>query len=62
VTVTVRDDGADTPLACTIAGTATSCTDVADSPVIAAGSTLSLRISSSLTAAATSLLVGLETH
>jgi hypothetical protein len=62
VTVTVRDDGADTPLACTITGAATSCTDVADSPVIAAGSTLSLRISSSLTAAATSLLVGLETH
>jgi hypothetical protein len=62
VTVTVRDAGADTPLGCTITGTATSCTDVADSPVIAGGSTLSLRISSTLTAAATSLLAGFETH
>jgi hypothetical protein len=63
VTVTVRDDGADTSLDCTITGgTATSCTNVADSPVIAAGSTLSLKISSTLTAAATSLLVGFETH
>jgi hypothetical protein len=60
-TVTLRANGADTSLSCTIAGAATSCTNVADSPSIAAGATLSLEVTSSLGVLTTSLLVGFET-
>jgi len=61
LTVTLRADAADTALSCTIAGAATSCTNVADSPSIAAGATLSLEVSSSPGVLSTSVLVGFET-
>ena len=62
VTVTLRANGANTALACTISGAATTCSDTADAPTLAAGSALSLGVSSTVTAPSMSLLVGLETH
>ena len=61
ITVTLRDDGADTALACTIADTATSCSNVAANPAIGAGSALSLAVTATLGVPTTALLVGLET-
>lgn len=61
LTVTVRANGADTVLACTIAGAATSCTNTADSASIPADATLSLEVTSSVGVLSTSLLVGFET-
>jgi collagen triple helix repeat protein len=59
LTVTLRDDGADTALACTISSSATTCTS-GGSVVVTAGSALALKVSSTPTLAGTSLLVGFE--
>jgi len=59
VTVTLRDDGADTAVACTVSGSATTCTSAATA-LVGAGSALALKISSTPATPAMSLLVGLE--
>ena len=59
VTVTLRDDGADTALACTVSGAATTCTSPATA-LVGAGSALALKVSSTPAAPAMSLLVGFE--
>lgn len=61
LTVTLRVDGADTALGCTIAGTATTCTNVGDEASIPAASTLSYGVTSSPGVLSTSILVGFET-
>jgi hypothetical protein len=58
VTVTLRDDGVDTALACTISGLGNTCNSAAASATIAAGSRLSFQLTSSGVVPATSLLVG----
>jgi Collagen triple helix repeat (20 copies) len=59
VTVTLREDGTDTAVACTITGLGvTTCTSVAASATIAAGSRLSLEITSTGVLTSLSLLVG----
>jgi hypothetical protein len=45
-TMTLRDDGANTTLTCQISDTATTCTDIANTPTITAGSKLNLDIES----------------
>jgi hypothetical protein len=62
LTVTLRVDGADTALACTLADLATSCSNVAADVSLPAGSTVSLEVSSTPTVLSTSVLVGFETH
>jgi len=62
VSVTLRDDGADTALSCTIANAATSCTNPSTNATIAAASTLSIEVTSTLLTPATSVLVGLESR
>ena len=62
VTVTLRDDGSNTTLSCTIVDPATTCTNTSASATIAAGSTLSLSVSSSPTVPPISVLAGLETR
>jgi hypothetical protein len=42
-TITLRDDGADTAVACTVTGSATTCNSGNTSAVIAAGSRLSIK-------------------
>jgi len=42
--ITLRDDGADTSLTCTISGTATTCADTTHFPAIGAGSLLNWKI------------------
>jgi hypothetical protein len=59
LTVTLREDGADTELSCTIAGTSTTCSS-STSTAIAGASAISLEVSSTGTVAPTSLLVGFE--
>lgn len=61
VTVTLRDDSADTALACTISGAATACTNTGTTASIGAGSTLSLEVTSTVGVVGTTLLVGFET-
>jgi hypothetical protein len=59
ITVTLRDDAADTTVACTITGVGvTSCNSASASAVIAAGSKLSVKVTSSGVLVTTSLLVG----
>lgn len=60
VTVTLRANGADTALACTIADLATSCTNTANAATVAAASTIALQVSSTGLVPSTSLLIGLE--
>jgi hypothetical protein len=60
ITVTLRANGTDSPLACTIADLATNCTNTATPATVPASSTIALRISSTGVVAATSLLIGFE--
>jgi hypothetical protein len=62
VIVALRANGVNTSLACTIADSATTCTDVAHSASIPAGSTLALAVTSTLTTLPLQLMVGLETR
>jgi hypothetical protein len=56
-TFTLRDDGADTAVSCTISGSETTCTSTATATV-AAGSELSIRVSVSGLPASASALFG----
>jgi hypothetical protein len=58
VTVTLRDDVADTALTCTISGTNTVCDSASASAAIAAGSRLALKLTSTGVIPPLSLLVG----
>jgi hypothetical protein len=59
ITVTLRDDGADTAVTCTITGlSVTTCNSAAASATIAAGSKVDLKITSTGVLVSTSLLVG----
>lgn len=58
VTVTLRDDGADTAVTCTVSGLSTTCNSAAASATISAGSGLSLKITSTGALTGLSLLVG----
>jgi hypothetical protein len=60
VTLTVRSEGSDTPLRCTIAGTSTSCTNSEASTTILGSSALSLEITSTGSVPTLSLLVGFQ--
>jgi hypothetical protein len=59
VTITLRANGADTGVSCTISETATTCSSTATA-LVGAGSALALKISSSPATPAMSLLVGFE--
>lgn len=59
VTVTLRDDGVDTALTCTVTASATACTSPS-AVLVGAGSALSLKVTSTPAVPATTLLVGLE--
>jgi hypothetical protein len=61
VTVTLRDDGADTALACTVSAAATTCTNTGSTVTIGAGSALSLEVTAPATVLGMTLLVGFET-
>jgi hypothetical protein len=59
ITVTLRDDAADTTVACTITGLGvTTCNSASASAVIAAGSKLTLKVTSTGVLLSTSILVG----
>ena len=58
VTVTLRDDGVDTAVTCTISGLSTTCNSAAASATIAAGSRLSFELTSTGVIPALSLLAG----
>jgi hypothetical protein len=59
VTVTLRDDGADTAVTCTVTGLGvTTCNSSAATATIAAGSRVSLKITSTGVLTGMSLLVG----
>jgi hypothetical protein len=58
VTVTVRDDAVDTTVTCTVSGLATTCSSGAASATIAAGSRISLKLTSTGTITPLSVLVG----
>jgi hypothetical protein len=60
ITVSLRANGADTPVACTISDPATMCQNLSSSAAIPGGSTISLQIISSGTILSTNLLVGFE--
>jgi hypothetical protein len=60
VTVTLRDEGADTPLSCTIADVSTTCSNQGASALITGSSALSLEISSTGTVSPLSLFVGFQ--
>jgi hypothetical protein len=61
VTVTLRVEGADTTLSCTVTGTATTCSNTSATVAVAAGSRLAFEISSAdPVVPAMSLLVGWE--
>jgi hypothetical protein len=59
MTVTLRANGTDTAVACTISSAATTCTS-AGSALVGAGSAIALKISSSPAATTTALLIGFE--
>jgi hypothetical protein len=58
VTVTLRDDAADTAVTCTIAALGTTCNSASASATIAAGSSLALEVTSTGVITGLSLLVG----
>jgi len=60
VTVTLRDEGANTPLSCTIVGASTSCTNTDASAAVPASSALSLAVTSTGNVPTLSLLVGFQ--
>ncbi|MGH2920656.1 MAG: hypothetical protein ACRDKU_01115 [Gaiellaceae bacterium] len=60
LTVTLRANGADTPLTCTIAAADTTCSNTSVSAAIPAGSTLSIQVSSTGAILTTTLLVGFQ--
>jgi hypothetical protein len=60
ITVSLRANGADTALTCTISDPATTCLNLSSSAAIPGGSPISLQISSSGTILTTNLLVGFE--
>jgi hypothetical protein len=61
VTLTLRVDGADTSLACTVSGTGTTCSNTSASVTVAAGSPLAFKVSSTDAAVPVmSVLVGWE--
>jgi hypothetical protein len=60
LTVTLRDDGVDTAVTCTIAALSTTCDSASLSATILAGSRLSLKISSTGVPSSLSLLIGWE--
>jgi hypothetical protein len=60
VTLTLRDEGADTPLSCSISGAATTCTNTDTSAAIAGSSALSLEVTSTGSLPTLSLFVGFQ--
>jgi hypothetical protein len=60
VTVTLRDDGSDTSVSCTVIDAATSCTNTGSSAVVSAGSTLSFGVTASPGVLSASVLIGAE--
>ena len=60
ITVSLRANGADSPLTCTISDPATTCLNRSSAAAIPGGSTISLQITSSGTILTTNLLVGFE--
>jgi hypothetical protein len=60
ITVTLRNDGAATPLSCTITGPATNCANTANSAAIGPGSALALEISSTGVVLTTAIMVGFD--
>jgi len=61
MTITLRVNGADTSLSCTVSGTGTTCSNTSATVTVAAGSRLALELSSSdATLPVMSVLVGWE--
>jgi hypothetical protein len=60
VTLTLRDEAADTPLSCTISGSATTCTNTNAAAAIPGSSALSLEVTSSGSVPTLSLFVGFQ--
>lgn len=60
VTITLRDDGADTAVTCTVNALSTTCNSASATATVAAGSRLALKITSTGIFSGLSVLVGFQ--